>query len=106
VICGRTASPTASANPGKGYSSSRSQGAEIVIHRVVLLADEGPTGLQPAGRHGAELEVKAADNVEPATSGANAANEFRRELAELLKRLPPAPVLPDAAFSRDQIYDE
>jgi hypothetical protein len=42
---------------------------------------------------------------ERATSGEDAAIEFRRELAALLKRLPPAPVLPVSAFDRNQIYN-
>jgi hypothetical protein len=54
----------------------------------------------------AELEVKATDKLERLASGAGAANDFRRELAALLKRLPPAPVLPDSAFTRDRIYRE
>jgi hypothetical protein len=65
----------------------------------VRLPSDFPTGV-------AELEVKADERVEPTTSGVGAAREFRLELAALLKRLPPAPPLPDAAFSRDQIYDE
>ena len=54
----------------------------------------------------AELEVKSPEKLERPTPGATAADDFRRELAALLKRLPPAPVLPDSAFSRDQIYHE
>jgi hypothetical protein len=83
--------------------ATRSHKLRVVVpesHEIqVRLPSHFPTGV-------AELEVKAADKVESATSGANAANEFRRELVALQKRLPPAPVLPDAAFSRDQIYDE
>ncbi len=81
----------------------RSHKLSVVVpesHEIqVRLPSDFPTGV-------AELEVKATEKVEPLTSGASAADEFRRELAALLKRLPPAPILPDAAFDRDQIYDD
>jgi hypothetical protein len=54
----------------------------------------------------ANREENAADKLERPASGAEEANNFKRELAALLKRLPPVPVLPDSAFSRDGIYVE
>ncbi len=81
----------------------RSHKVQIVVPESHEIQVRLPSDF-PVGR--AEVVVMTTGTVSQATSGAKAAEEFRRELTALLKRLPPAPVLPDAAFSRDQIYDD
>ena len=59
----------------------------------------------PAGE--AEVTVTAAsEGGVSLRTGQRAAEQFEAGLAELLKRLPKAPVVPPAAMDRVHIYDE